>query len=142
VTESVWLARSDSLTLVEVNLAGDTIRRIQTDHRGAEFTAAQLEAVRRANRELGYDGGFVPIIVQALHALNDGRVLVQIGGDMATPGRELDMFSAEGRFLGTVHTPFPLHHRSVLGSRGDTLYVHALGAFEIPLVVKAVIVPR
>lgn len=139
---SVWLARSDSLRLLEVNLEGDTLRVVRAEHRSAEFSKEQIVAVRRANRQLGRDGGFKPPLVQALHALRDGRVLVQIGGDGTESGQEFDMFSAEGHLLGTIHAPFRIHHRSVLDSRGDTLFVHTLGAFDTPVIVKAVIQAR
>ena len=138
---SVWTTRSDSLTLVQIDLAGDTLRRVVTSHRTASFTDEQRTTVRLANRELGRDGGFTPTLVQQLHGLSDGRVLAQIGQDRSVPGREFDMFSPEGTFMGTIHTPFDVFHRSVLDSRGDTLLVHTVGEFDIPVIIKAVIEP-
>ena len=138
---SVWTTRSDSLTLVQIDLAGDTLRRVVTSHRTASFTDEQRTTVRLANRELGRDGGFTPTLVQQLHGLSDGRVLAQIGQDGSVPGREFDMFSPEGTFMGTIHTPFDVFHRSVLDSKGDTLLVHTVGEFDLPVIIKAVIEP-
>jgi hypothetical protein len=139
--QSIWLARSDSLSLFQVSLSGDTIRRVRTTHRRAEFTPAQRDAIRRANRLLGEDGDFSPILVQRLHVLEDGRVLVQLGNDWSTPGREFELFDSTGTWLGSVMAPFAVHHRSELASRGDTLLVSAVGQLDVPLLIKAVLKP-
>jgi hypothetical protein len=138
---SVWLARSDSLNLLRLGLDGDTLSHVRSTHRRAAFTSGQLEAIRLANRELGRVVDFVPVLVQALHAMADGRVLAQIGTDVLEPGRELDMFAPSGVLLGTIRAPFAIHHRSELGSSGDTLFVHAVGEYDVPLLIKAVIEP-
>lgn len=138
---SVWLARSDSLNLIRLALNGDTVSQIRSAHRRAGFTRDQREAIRLANRQLGRVVDFVPILVQALHAMADGRVLAQIGTDAREPGRELDMFAPSGALLGTIRAPFAIHHRSELDSRGDTLFVHAVGDYDVPLLIKAVIEP-
>ena len=139
--QSLWLTRSDSLRLFQLSLAGDTIRVVRATHRVAEFTRAQREAIRRANQEMGRAGTFTPILVQAIHALEDGRVIVQIGNTMSEPGREFELFDRRGNWLGTVHAPFRVSHRSELASRGDTLLVAALGELDVPLLMKAVLKP-
>lgn len=139
--QSIWLTRSDSLRLLQLSLSGDTIRDVRTTHRVAEFTREQREAIRRANQEIGRSAKFTPILVQAVHALEDGRVLVQIGNTMAEPGREFELFDPRGNWLGTVHAPFRVSHRSELASRGDTLLLAALGELDAPLLIKAVLKP-
>lgn len=138
--KSIWLVRSDSLSLVQLSATGDTLRHVYLSHRTGTFTREQRESIRRANRELDRDGDFVPMLVQAVHALNDGRVLVQIG-NTSEPGREFELFDSTGRWLGTVHAPFAVHHRSELASRGDTLLVSAVGELDVPLLIKAVLKP-
>ena len=139
---SVWMSRSDSLVLVQVTLRGDTLRRVVTGHRRGEFTKAQRDAIRRANHELGREGAFAPLLVQAIHGLDDGRLLIQIGSDMREPGREFDLFSAEGSLIGSVSAPFRIHHRSELSSRGDTLLLVAVGEYDVPLLIKAILERR
>ena len=136
---SIWLSRSDSLALLQIDLSGDTLSRVRFSGRVASFTNEQRVAIGRANRELGRDAEFVPILVQAVHVLNDGRVLVQIGNTMETPGREFELFDRSGSWLGTVQSPFAVQPESVLASRGDTLLVSAVGELDVPLLIKAVL---
>lgn len=136
---SVWLSRSDSLHLIQLSLSGDTLQDAVATHRTGRFTSAQRESIRRANRELGRRGEFTPHLVQGLHALDDGRVLAQIGDDMESPGHVLDVFDQEGRWLGAVIPEVPVNHRSELGSRGDTLVYVGVGEYDVPVIVKAVL---
>ncbi len=138
--ESVWLARSDSLNLVRISLAGDTLAAAAHSHRLAEFTDEELEAIDRANHEAGREVDYAPILIRSLHALDDGRVLVLLRSD-ADDRSELDVFSPRGAFLGTLHTPFVVHPRSEFASRGDTLLLPVVGDLDVPEIVKAVLRP-
>jgi hypothetical protein len=137
--ESVWVTRSDSLNLTEISLSGDTLHQVVSTHRFGRFTSAQRHAIRRANQELGRTASFVPLLVQGVHALEDGKVLAQIGDDMNVPGQTVDVFGPEGVWLGTLSPEIPINHRSELASRGDTLLYVGVGAFDTPVVVKAVL---
>lgn len=139
---SIWTTRSDSLTLIQLSPGGDTLRVVRHHHRSARFTPDQREAIAKANHELGREGHFVPVLVQALYTLEDGRVLAQIGSSTKDPGHEFDVFGADGRLLGTLTTPLSIDHRSEIASRGDTLLVTVLGAYDVPIVVKAVLEAR
>jgi len=138
---SIWLSRSDSIALLQIGLTGDTLSRVRFRGRVATFTNEQRTAIGRANRELGRAAEFVPVLVQAVHILSDGRVLVQISNTVETPGREFELFDRSGSWLGTVRSPFAVQPESVLASRGDTLLVSAVGELDVPLLIKAVLRP-
>jgi len=137
--KSVWVVRSDSMVLVHLAMTGDTLAQVRLHHRSAAFNSAQGQAVDRINRLLGYDAGYAPILVQAIHVLDDGRVLLQIGSSWTESGQEFDVLDPRGRLLGTVKAPFKVHHRSEMASRGDTLLVPAVGEYDVPLLVKALL---
>lgn len=136
---AIWVSRSDSLVLIQLGATGDTLKAVRHTHRVARFTAEQELAIKRANRELGREGRFASVLVQALHALSDGRLLAQITPREAGSHSEMDLFGADGSYLGVVRSPLDIDHRSELASRGDTLFLPVLGDFDIPMVVKAVI---
>lgn len=108
-------------------------------HRTAELTAEQRTAIRRATRELGRRAAVAPQLIQAVHALSGGRVILHIGNERSSPGRELDLFGADGEWLGTLEPRLPVNHRSELDSRGDTILFMAVGRLDAPVLTKAVI---
>ncbi len=136
---TVWTAISDDLRLVQLNLKGDTLRIVETDHRHPTFTPLEQDLVDRARRELGRDASFVRQVIQAIHVLDDGHVLVQIAAEMDAAGDTLDVFDPEGRFLGSMGTGFALHPRAVPALVGDTLVGVTLGEFDVAYVVRATI---
>jgi hypothetical protein len=136
---SIWLARTDSLGLAQLSVHGDTIRRVEARHRTPELTAQQLEDIRAARHEMRNPGNFAAVLIQSIHGIDGGRVLVQVGRDPDEPSSEFDLYSPEGVLEGVVHSPIPVHHRSELSSRGDTILFIGVGEYDVPLLVKAVL---
>ncbi len=60
-------------------------------------------------------------VVQAIHVLHDGAVLVQVEEEVGKPGGVLDVFDASGRFLGTIQLGEPFLSSVMAATRGDTL---------------------
>jgi hypothetical protein len=136
---SIWLARTDSLGLTQLSVRGDTLRRVEARHRTPDFTAQQREDVRLARHEMRNPGNFAPVLIQSIHGIDGGRVLVQVGRDPKQPSSEFDLYSSEGVLEGVVHSPLPVHHQSELSSRGDTILFIGLGEYDVPILVKAVL---
>ena len=139
---SIWLARTDSLGLTQLSLRGDTLRHVEARHRTPEFTAQQRDDIRVARHQMRNPGNFAPVLVQAIHGIDGGRVLVQIGNDTEHSGGEFDLYSRDGVLEGVVHSPTPVHNLSELSSRGDTLLFMAVGEYDVPILVKAVLERR
>lgn len=137
--DQVWTGRSDSLVFVQRSIRGDTILVIEGTHRAGRFTPDERRLLRQASGELGREADFSPILVHALYVMDDGHLLVQVAGQLNSPTGLLDVYDPEGVFLGTVEAPFPIHHRSQLSLRGDTIVAVTLGELDVPYVVKAVI---
>jgi hypothetical protein len=104
-----------------------------------ELTAQQLEDIRAARHEMRNPGNFAAVLIQSIHGIDGGRVLVQVGRDPDEPSSEFDLYSPEGVLEGVVHSPIPVHHRSELSSRGDTILFIGVGEYDVPLLVKAVL---
>ncbi len=140
---TVWLAESGSLQLIQRTLAGDTLRIIGTDPRD---TAPDPEAVRQLEdlySESGVDLSRFRLgkpIVQALHALDDGHVLVQIGEGVGHySGKTMDVIDPDGCFLGSIDLGFNLTALGIPVLYGDTIVGIAIGELDVPFVVRGTI---
>ncbi len=138
-SNSTWLARSDSLLLWKVGHTGETTVRVTFSHRRLEFTAEQEAAIARAGRDLPPKAGFTPVVILGVHALQDGRVLLQISEGSPNRSSTFDVFDRQGGWLGTLRTPLPVHATSRIASTGDTLLLTMIGAMDVPVVTRSVI---
>jgi len=139
---TLWTADSGELLLVQRTFGGDTIRVVHTSHRKLEFSSSENRMISRGLDEVGLgpeDITVVRPVLQSLHVLEDGHVLVQIESDIGEAGRTFDVFEPEGRFLGSLDLPFAPAPLGVAMFRGDTILAPTLGDNDVPFVVEAVI---
>ena len=139
---SIWLARTDTLGLTQVSVHGDTLRRVEARHRTPSFTKEQRKDIRLAEHRMRNPGNFAPVLVQAVHGIDGGRLLVQIGRDPTASSSEFDLYGANGVLQGVVHSTIPMHNQSELSSRGDTILFMGVGEYDVPILVKAVLERR
>jgi hypothetical protein len=128
----IWFAHSDRLRLVHRTFDGDTLHVAEPSHRDDLRVPDDVaRALQQELREKGVrrDEVFARPVVQSLHVLDDGHVLAQIEETLGANGATLDVFSPDGRFLGSLDLGFPLDAASPMVSRGDTLF--AVGLDEI-----------
>ena len=136
---TLWTGRTDALRLVQRTLEGDTLRIVESRHREGRFTREEAGIVDRATRELGGPSPFRPQVMSAIHVLDDGHLLVQIAGEMGGAGGVFDVFDPEGRFLGSMPTPFAMPSIHVPALVGDTIIAVDTDAWDVRYVVSAVI---
>lgn len=124
--DHAWIADSRALMLTKVAPDGDTLAVIRTTHRDDLTLSSEGERIiREALDRTGQDeaeSAYGREIVQAIHELDDGHLLVLIESEVGVPGHELDVFDPDGRFLGTLDAGLNIDPRSSIVSRGDTVY--------------------
>lgn len=140
----VWFAYSPELRLVQRTLAGDTLRIVETEHRNRQnLTSRQERLIERNLRESGMDPSeftYDRQIVQAIHVLEDGHVLVQIEEEPGEDASLFDVFAPQGHFLGELRLEFSLKPDVPLDFRGDTLLGVTRDHLDVQRVIRAVIV--
>lgn len=142
-TGSMWLGTSNEFRLIHRSPSGDTLRIIETSHRDIPLTADEERAIREVSSRSGISEtelGLGRRILQGIHVMDDGHLLVQIEEVSGEPGSSLDVFDPEGRFLGTMEGTFAMTPRTYPAIHGDTLIATSRGEYDIPLVVRATIV--
>lgn len=144
----LWSGVSDQYRLIQQNFAGDTLRIVERVHTPVRVTDADIDAaMERLSGFVGQGGqidrslipnnrpAFGPFFV------DDGsRLWVAVprdsGGD---PGFELDVFDAEGRYLGRVGSEVgDLAGKAIV--RGDYFYAVVRDELEVSRVVRLRIV--
>lgn len=139
-----WQGLSDRYRLARVSLGGDTVRVVEREWTGAPVTGAERETWAegmKSFRDMGMEldlsrvpstkAAFDRIVVDDQEHL---WVLPQLAE--AENGRVLDVFDAEGRYLGSVRVPEKLGRSRPLLVRGDRLYTVVLDEMEVPYVVR------
>lgn len=138
--DGAWIADSRRLTLFRIGLEGDTLLAIETSHRdGMQLTRAQQRIVREALLRTGqpeHESPYGREVVQAIHELNDGHLLVLIEEEVGRPGNRFDVFNPQGVFLGTIDVGVPIDPESVIASVGDTLYAVSVDEWEAKSIVR------
>lgn len=133
--DHAWIADSRALMLTKVSHEGDTLAVIRTTHRDDLTLSSEGERIiREALDRTGQDeteSAYGREVVQAIHELDDGHVLVLIETEVGEPGHEIDVFGPDGRFLGTLDPGLNIDPRSSMASRGDTIYAVAIDDFEV-----------
>lgn len=140
---TVWMARSGELTLIQLDLAtGDTLRVVHTAHRRPPLTDEDEEAIRRGLAEVGVERAELELVrpvVQSVHVLEDGFVLVQVVDEVGVEASTFDVFDPSGDYLGSVDAGFGTSELGIPALVGDTIVAVARGADDAPWVVKAAI---
>ena len=134
---TVWSGRSDRMELIERTLEGDTLRVISTDRSPPRASRDELAAIAE-----GQAGTPVPLgrqVMQSIHPLDDGHLLVQIEEEAGVDGTLFGVFNPDGVLLGTLVSPVAPRARTVASTRGDTIWTVASGSLDEDLLVRMVI---
>ena len=139
---TIWSAVTGQLRLIQTTLSGDTLRVVETSHRTAEFDRADRAVIAEGLAEAGISRGDVELVrpvVDGIHVMDDGHILVgiieQVGEDPST----LDVFDPSGFFLGSVDLGFRISRHTLPALVGDTIVAVTPGAFDVPYLVRATI---
>lgn len=143
----VWLAVTHEYRLTQLTFEGDTTMVVERDHRPRPLNDAQKDTVRRYASELRSRFG---VSVRASMLPETGPILKWFVVDdrgylwvcRATSElcSHLDVFDADGRFLGEVSLPFSILGKAVV--RHGNFYAVAEGELGEPVIVRARIVGR
>jgi hypothetical protein len=140
--DQLWFTDSDRYRLVLRTLGGDTVRVIETQHRETGLRRSDVELIGRELRRAGVAAAgrrFGRQVVQGVHTLEDGHILVRIGTEPGEDAREIDIFDPSGRFLGSVVLGFSLDRRVAPAFRGDTMVAVTRDDLGVQYIVRAVI---
>ncbi len=139
---SLWTAQTTETWLSLLDSSGDTLRRVYLS-RSNEPTEDDVERIRRGVTEGGIDVSvdwFKRPLIDQVHELDDGHILVGIVDEVGVPASRFDVLSPEGVFVGTLDFGFAMHHRSVPLFVGDTLLGVIDGELDVPYVVRATLI--
>ena len=139
---TTWLAVSGQLRLVQTTPRGDTIRIVETSHRPAEFDDADRAVIAEGLKEAGIsrdDIELVRPVVDAIHVMDDGHILVGIVEKVGEATSTFDVFDPEGIFLGTLDPGFVIPGRNIPAIVGDTIIAVTPGDLDLPYLVRATI---
>jgi sugar lactone lactonase YvrE len=138
----LWFSDSDRYRLVQRTLGGDTVRVIETRHRETGLRRVDDQLIDQELRRAGAAAAgrrFGRQLVQGIHTLEDGHILVRIEAEPGEGARSLDIFDPWGRFLGSVPLDFAIDHRLSPAFRGDTMIAVIRDELEVQYIVRAVI---
>jgi hypothetical protein len=138
---TIWMSRVGRLRLVQLSLDGDTLRVVETHHRNEAPDPSVQTHVAHEYAKMGVDVsdfGVIQPLVQAIHVLDDGHVLVQIAETPGEASELFDVFDPRGRYLGEMRLGFRITPVGLPGMRGDTLVAVAIGDMDVPFLVRAV----
>lgn len=139
---TTWSAVSGQLRLARTTRSGDTVRIVETSHRPAEFDAEDRAIIAAGLAEAGLSRADIELVrpvVGAIHAMDDGHILVEIIERVGEEPGTIDVFDPEGFFLGTVDLGFRLHSRNIPAIVGDTIIAVTPGDLDLPYLVRATI---
>ncbi|GEM_PF-1777191 len=139
---TIWSAVTGQLRLVQTTLSGDTLRVVETSHRTAEFDRADRAVIAEGLGEAGISRGEVELVrpvVDGIHVLDDGHILVGIIEQVGEDPSILDVFDPSGFFLGSVDLGFRISRHKLPALVGDTIVAVTSGAFDVPYLVRATI---
>ncbi len=117
-TGNLWTLTTKEYELVELTPLGETLRRVSRDHDPVPVTEEEMDGVREEfqwfiNRGGTVDWSRIPDTKPAVVSFfcdDEGNLWVK--RQAAMPGYEdllFDLFDPEGRYLGELRLPFPLH---------------------------------
>ena len=139
---TTWSAVSGQLRLVQTTPGGDTIRIVETSHRPAEFDDADRAVIAEGLKEAGIsrdDIELVRPVVDAIHVMDDGHILIGIVEKVGEATSTFDVFDPEGIFLGTLDLGFVIPGRNIPAIVGDTIIAVTPGDLDLPYLVRATI---
>ena len=78
-------------------------------------------------------------VVDAIHVLDDGHIIVGIVEKLGERTSTFDVFDPEGFFLGTVDLGFAMPNRNIPAIVGDRIVTVTPGDLDLPYLVRATI---
>ena len=139
---TIWSATSGELRLVQTARGGDTLRIVEASHRPTEFDAEDRATIAAGLAEAGISRGDIELVrpvVDAIHIMDDGHILVGIVEKVGEASSIFDVFDPDGIFLGTIDLGFRLHSRNIPAIVGDTIISVTPGDLGLPYLVRATI---
>lgn len=135
----IWSARSDQFRLIQRSLDGDTLRIVETDHRDPRLDD---EEDRKIEAELGLNGlsrsdfSLGRQVVQNIHVMDDGHLLVQVEEEVGEDGGLFDVIDPDGRLLGSMRIDPAPRRLTIPALQGDTLILISRGDHDVSIVVR------
>lgn len=141
----LWGMLTDEYRLFEITPEGDTLRTIMREFTPLAVTEADMEQAREGLESFIRNGGKVdwskiPSTKPATEEFyfdDEGNVWVRTVTVQDDRGRVFDIFDPQGRFLGTVRTPFALAPYRKPLFRNGALYGIVEDELEVPHIVRA-----
>ena len=136
---SLWTAQTTDTWLSLLDSSGDTLRRVYLS-RSNEPNESEMDRIRTGIVEGGINlsaDWFRRPVIDQIHELDDGHVLVGIVDEIGVPASRFDVLSPLGVFVGTLDFGFAMHHRSVPHFLGDTVLGVIDGELDVPYFVRA-----
>jgi hypothetical protein len=139
-----WTGVSDRYRLARLSLRGDTVRVVERAWTAAPVTGddrrAALERLTWFRDQGGeLDESRIPSTKPAFRRIaTDDRGFLWVEPELAEADdrRVMDVFDADGRYLGPVRFPEALPPGNPVLIRGDRVYAVVLDEMEVPYVVR------
>ncbi len=143
---TLWGIFSGEYRLIEMSVAGDTLRTIRRAFDPLPVTASDRDRAREALDWFTEEGGKIDLSMlpgtkpagEAFVVDATGRIWVQRITDSHPEGQVMDVFDPAGRYLGRVVLPAPVPALPLV--RGDLVYGVARDELEVPYLLRARIV--
>ena len=140
---TLWSADNSALRLLHRSLSGDTLDMIVATHRDSLVIDGTTQQRARAEfRRLGLDDSqyrLVRPVLQAIHALPDGHLLLQIETEPGVDSNVLDVVDPLGHYIGTLRLPLRLSSRGIPAIFGDTIVAIMSDSLDTPYLVRLVL---
>lgn len=144
-TSHIWFALTGEYEIYQTSMTGDTVRIISRAFDPLPVTGEDMDSALVGLEWFTRQGGQVdrskiPSTKPALQQFfvdDQGQVFVMPVTERAKTGRVLDVFDAEGRYLGRLELPFRLRPYPTPIFRGGKLYATTMDEFEVPYLVRA-----
>ena len=109
----IWFGSTGDYRLLQRSMAGDTVRIVERDTRRVSVSDAERETILAEIAELPFpvDPALIPTEKPAFNRIvvgDDGHLFVNVPGSDDEEGRLIDVFDADGLYLGRLTAPVPL----------------------------------
>jgi hypothetical protein len=141
----IWFAVTSEYRIYHRTLAGDTLRVFTRAAQPLPVTSADIDsglAEIEWFTEAGgrFDRSQIPAVKPVLEELypdDRGNLWVLPVTDLHEQDEVLDVFDADGRYLGPIHLPFPVSALPPPIFRDDMIYGVTLDELDVPYVFRA-----
>jgi len=139
---TTWSATTGEMKLIQRAPNGDTLRVVETTHRAIPLSEEDNRTISEGLAQMGLSRNGLTLVrpvLQAIHVLDDGHILVQVVEAVGEDSDLFDVFDPMGRYLGSIRTGFAISPKGIPAIRGDTIIAVSLGEYDVPYVVRATI---